>query len=37
MFDRYGSINNITLKQKESISFAFIEYNSTEEAEKAIN
>lgn len=37
VFSKYGSVNSVNLKQKETITFAFVEFGSTSEAEEAIN
>ena len=36
-FEKFGNILDVTVKHKEQISFAFIEFESIEDAEKAIN
>ena len=36
-FSEFGEIVEINLKQKEAITFAFIEFSSTSEAEAAVN
>lgn len=36
-FDTFGAISDVSLKQKDTgIVFAFIEYESTKDAEKAV-
>jgi len=35
-FEKYGQIESVHLKQKESVTFAFIEFGSTAEAEEAV-
>ena len=35
-FESFGNIVDVVVKPKESISFAFIEFESVAEAEKAI-
>jgi RNA recognition motif-containing protein len=37
VFSKYGSVSSVNLKQKETITFAFVEFGSTSEAEEAIN
>jgi len=36
-FEEFGKIVEINLKQKEAITFAFIEFSSTSEAEAAVS
>ena len=35
-FMKYGIVSEVTVKHKEQISFAFVEFETVEEAEKAV-
>lgn len=37
LFGGFGSIQDVSLKHKDTISFAFIEFNSVQEAEAAMS
>lgn len=36
-FEKYGPIESVSLKQKDTFSFAFIEYKDSKDAEEAVD